>query len=99
MKNQIEYPNKIYVIEWQGENLWGGQSHFCITVAGSDEETVKKCIKEQIGIKDANPVWLMNAVYPTIWTENGSIPEPVQFKVLFNGHYHVVNKEIKMNVG
>jgi hypothetical protein len=83
----MEYPNKIYICEYTGLNSFDKMSHFVITVAASDAATAKQYVKEKIGF-DSNPVWLMGAVHPTIWTSNGNIPAPVQVKILSNNRYH-----------
>lgn len=83
----MNYPNKIFVSEYKGSNPFGGQSHFSVVVAASDINTAKQHVKEKIGI-DVDPVWLMNAVYPTIYVSNGSVPKPVQAKILSNDTFH-----------
>lgn len=75
------FPNKIYTLEFQGENMIGGQSHIVVTVAASDKETAQDWVKKKTGV-DVEPVCLMNAVYPTIYVQNGSVPEQVQAKIL-----------------
>ncbi len=47
---------------------------------------------QQIGIDEA-PVWLMGAVYPTIWSQDGSVPLPIQAQILYNGNNHVHLKD------
>jgi len=83
----VEFPNKIYVVERKGDSFLG-TSYYCVTVAGSDEITVRKHIKKQLGF-EAIPVWI-NAYYPKIYTSDGSKPEEIQCKILYNGscHYH-----------
>ena len=83
----MEYPNKIYVSDYKGPNSFGGQCHFSVVVAASDINTVKQHVKEKIGI-DVDPIWLMNAVYPTIYVSNGSVPKSVQAKILANNSFH-----------
>lgn len=82
----MNYQNKIYVVELTVESMLG-KSYFSITVAASDIELAKQYVKEKIGI-EADPIWLMNAVYPTIYTSDGSRPAPVQAKILFNANCH-----------
>lgn len=79
--------NKIFAIEYKGENPFGGISHFVIVVASSSREIARQYVKEKIGI-DAEPIWLMNATYPTIYTSDGSVPANVQATILYNGSSH-----------
>ncbi len=87
----MNYPNKIYVSEYKGENEFGGNSHFVITLVASDNETARKYVKDTIGF-DAEPIWLMNAVFPTLYTSNGERPLPVQAKILSNNNFHTYEK-------
>ena len=41
MERTIEYPNKIFVSEYKGDNDFGGKSHFLIVSAGDNTQTVK----------------------------------------------------------
>lgn len=84
----MEYPNKIYTLEFKGSNSFNGMSHFVIVVAASSIEVAKKHTKKLIGF-DAEPTWLMNAAYPTIYVRDGSIPKDTQVKILYNGSFHV----------
>ena len=79
--------NKIYTSEYKGDNMFSGTSHFVIVVAASSPAVAQKYVKDKIGI-DVQPTWLMNATYPTIYVSNGSIPEPIQAKILYNGSCH-----------
>lgn len=79
--------NKIFVIESKGFNYMNGYYHYVIVVAGSDEDTVQKYVNDKIGL-NIKPTWLMNATYPTIYVSDGSIPEPIQAKILYNGSAH-----------
>ena len=88
----MEYPNKIYVCEFKGSNNFSGESHFVIVIAASDIDTAKQYVKEKIGF-DSEPIWLMGAVYPTIYVQNGSKPERVQAKILSNNNFHTYKKE------
>lgn len=83
----MNYPNKIYTCEYSGDNCFDGKSHFLIVVAASSSEVAKAHVKERIGF-DCVPTWLMNAVYPTIYTSNGTKPEDVQVKILSNNTFH-----------
>lgn len=83
----MEFPNKIFVSEYKGDNPQGGISHFVIIIAASDKTIAQQHIKQQIGI-DKSPEWMMNAVYPTIYTSDGSKPHPIQAKILYNGSFH-----------
>jgi len=83
----MEYPNKIFVCEFSGDNNFLGKSHFTIVVAASSSEIAKAHVKEKIGF-DSEPVWLMNAVYPTIYNSIGNKPLNVQVKILSNTHFH-----------
>ena len=69
----MEYPNKIYVSEYKGLDSFGYKSHFVIVVVASDKTVAKEYIKEKIGI-DVEPVWLMGAVHPTLYIQDGSKP-------------------------
>ena len=79
--------NKIYTLEFKGENMIFGTSHFVIVVAASSPAVAQKHVKDKIGI-DVQPTWLMNATYSTIYVSDGSIPEPIQAKILYNGNCH-----------
>ena len=83
----MNYPNKIYVCEFSGDNNIMGTSHFVVIVAASDSEVAKKHVKERIGF-DCEPLWLMNAVYPTIYDTFGRTPLNVQVKILSNNTFH-----------
>lgn len=79
--------NKIYVVEYKGDNALGGTSYFVIVIAASSILIAREHVKEQIGI-DVQPVWLMNATYPIIYVSDGSIPKKIQAKILYNGNCH-----------
>jgi hypothetical protein len=79
--------NNIYVVEHHAEGMFNTRSHFVIVIAASSIEVAKKFVKEKIGI-DAQPTLLSNAKYPTIYVSNGSVPEPIQPKILYNGNCH-----------
>ena len=81
----MEYPNKIFVFEHTGENGFGSITHFVIVVAASSIEVGREHIKRILGC-DVELTWLMNAVYPTIYTRDGGEPKLVQAKILYNGH-------------
>ena len=83
----MDYPNKIFTLEFKGDNPLGGQSHFAIVVAASDKTTAEEHVHSLIGFK-ASATWLMGAVYPTIYTSNGERPEKVQVKILTNLNFH-----------
>lgn len=89
----MHYPNKIYVIEYKGDNDYNGKSHFSIVVAASDSQTAREYVKEKIGIDD-EPTWLMNAVYPTIYTSNGNQQLNIQAKILSNHNFHIYNQKV-----
>jgi len=88
----VQYPNKIYVCEYKGDNCFNGESHFVVIVAASDSETAKKHVKEKIGF-DCEPLWLMNAGYPTIYNTFGRTPLNVQVQILSNHTFHTYGKE------
>jgi hypothetical protein len=79
--------NKIFVSEYGGEGVFSKTSHFVIVVAASNSIVAKQYVKEKIGI-EVEPVWLMNASYPVIYTQNGSTPLELQAKILYNGNSH-----------
>ena len=81
------YPNKIYTLEYEGVNGLFNKSHFVVLVAASSIEVAKMYTKEMIGI-DVEPSWIMNAVYPTIYVSNGSVPKTIQAKILSNCTSH-----------
>ena len=89
----MEYPNKIYVCEYKGENSFGGQSHFVITITASSIEVAKEHVKKMIGI-DTEPIWLMGAVHPTLYNQTGNVPLPIQAKILSNCNFHVFKMAI-----
>ena len=84
----MEYSNKIYTLEYLGQNSMQGMSHFVIVVAASSIELAKHYTKGIIGI-DVDPICLISAMYPTIYVQDGSVPEKIQAKILYNGSYHV----------
>ena len=80
----MNYPNKIYVFEYDGDSGFvGDRVFYCIVVAASDLETAAAHVKEKIGIEAAHMTCLMG-VYPTIYTSNGREPKEVQAKILYN---------------
>jgi len=83
----MNYPNKIYVCEYTGPNAVNGQSHFVVIVAASSSEVAREHVKKLIGF-DKEPLWLMNAVYPTIYNQTGSEPLEVQAIILSNHTQH-----------
>lgn len=83
----MEYPNKIYVCEYSGDNHFNGKSHFVVVVAASSSEIAKVHVKQLIGF-DCQPVLLLNAVYPTLYTSNGLKPLDVQVRILSNNTFH-----------
>jgi len=87
LTHTMEYPNKIYVSEYKGENGIIGQSHFVIVVAAENREVARNYVKNQIGF-DADPVWLMNSVYPTIYSSDSQVRATPQVKILYNGNAH-----------
>lgn len=88
----MEYPNKIYHFEYKGENSFGNICHFSVAVAASDAEVAKAYVKEKIGLS-VEPVWLMDAVYPTIYSQTGNVPEKIQAKILYNSNYTEVKNK------
>lgn len=83
----VQYPNKIYVCEYKGDNHFNGKSHFVVVVAASSSEIAKAHVKKQIGI-DTNPLLLLNAGYPTLYNQLGNKPLDVQVKILSNNTFH-----------
>jgi len=82
------YPNKIFTSEVViDKNIFGGKSHFVITVAAQNAIVAKQYVKEKIGI-DVEPQWIMNAAYPTIYNQTGSTPLAVQAKIIGNNTFH-----------
>lgn len=78
----VEYPNKIYVLEYTGDEFLG-KAFRVVVVAASSVEVAKDYVKKRVGI-DSEPTWLMNGAYPTIWTSDGEKPHPIQAKILYN---------------
>lgn len=85
----VQYPNKIYTLTEKVDRD-GVKSHFAIVVAASDKATARQFVKDTIGI-DVEPIWLMNACYPTIWVSDGSEPAKIQAKLLSNMRMHVMS--------
>jgi hypothetical protein len=83
----IHYPNKIYACEYTGENSFGEMSHFLIVIAALNEEIAKEWVKDTLNI-NCEVYWLMNGVYPTIYTHNGKDIKPIQAKILFTSSVH-----------
>jgi hypothetical protein len=80
--------NKIFICEATIDvNIFGGKSHFVITVAASNAVVAKQYVKDEIGI-DAEPTWLMSASYPTIYNQTGTTPKSIQAKILSNCTFH-----------
>ena len=79
--------NKIYAIESKQYSMIESNSYYLIIVAAVNSNVARKYVKDKIGI-DKEPTWLMNAWYPTIYTKNGNVPEPIQAKILYNGNCH-----------
>ena len=81
--------NNIYISEYKGEGGFPDlMSHFVIVSAADSIETCRKEVKNLIGI-DVQPTWLMNSSYTNIYTSDGSKLENIQFKILYNGNYHL----------
>lgn len=83
----MDYPNKIYTLEWTGSSSLMGKSHFVILVAASSSKIAKTYVKEKIGF-DVEPIWIMSAVYPTLYISDGTVPLKIQVKILYNGSFH-----------
>lgn len=79
--------NKIYVSTHTHINYFEETSSFTIVVAASSKEVAREHVKKIIGF-DAEPTWLMNAKYPTIYVSDGSVPHPIQAKILSNNTFH-----------
>lgn len=80
--------NKIYAIESKKDStINNGKSYFLIIVTAINSEVARQYVKDKIGI-DKEPTWLMNAWYPTIYTQSGNGTEPIQAKILYNGNCH-----------
>jgi len=79
--------NKIYAIESKQYSMIESNSYYLIIVAAVNSDVARKYVKDKIGI-DKEPIWLINAWYPTIYTKNGNVPEPIQAKILYNGNCH-----------
>lgn len=77
--------NKLYVIEYNGDNCMNKGSHIVIVIAASSKDIAREHVKKQIGL-DIEPIWLMGSAHPTIYTQDGDNPVPVQAKILYNGH-------------
>lgn len=78
--------NKIYTIEYKGESMIG-TSFFVVVVVAASGDIAREYVKNKIGI-DAEPTCLVNATYPTIYVRDGSVPERIQAKILYNGNCH-----------
>jgi hypothetical protein len=84
----MEYPNKIFIIEGSEESVLG-KHNLIVTVAASSSEVAREHVKELIGL-DAEPTWLMNAGYLTIYrTEIGGrvTEKKIQAKILYNASF------------
>lgn len=79
--------NKIYAIESKEDVSIIGKSYYLIIVAAVNSDVARQYVKDKIGI-DQEPTWLMNAWYPTIYTQSGKGTEPIQAKILYNGNCH-----------
>lgn len=79
--------NNIYISEHKGENMFNGTSFFVIVVAASSAKVAREHVKNKIGV-DVIPTRLISATYPTIYVSNGSAPEPIQARILYNGNCH-----------
>lgn len=80
--------NKIFVLECTRDNFdLSIKVHQLVVVAACNIDVAREYVKEKIGI-DVEPVWLMNATYPIIYVRDGSVPEKVQAKILYNGSSH-----------
>jgi hypothetical protein len=86
----MDYPNKIFVCEYKGTRgeFKDVLIHSVIVVVAPNSETAKEYVKEQIGF-EAEPVWLINALYPTIYDNNGNKPLDKQVKILSNNKFYV----------
>lgn len=76
-------PNKIFVVEYTGSSMIGN-TYRQVVIAASNKQVAQKHVKNIIGI-DVEPIWLMNATYPTIYVGDGSVPKEIQAKILYNG--------------
>lgn len=80
----MEYPNKIYSIEYNSVSDWGNKYTKVIICVGDNKNTVINEIRRIYPlIKNFDPVWLMNAVYPKIYTQTGQTELLIQFKILY----------------
>lgn len=83
----MNYPNKIFTLEYSGDSPIEGTAHLVIVIAASSSEVAKQYVKDRIGI-EVEPMRLQNAVYPTIYDQTGRLTLPVQVKILSNSSFY-----------
>jgi len=87
------------MIEWKetpGPYIVNGLRTVIVLVAAFDKNTAEEYVFQKLGLHE-NAVWIMNAVYPTIYSRDGSKPEPIQATILYNAHIMKDNHEQKRN--
>lgn len=81
----VQHPNKIFILSGERKlKNFDITFHYVIIIAADSKETAQEYLEETKGTNLVEPVWLMGASYQTIWTQDGSKPEPVQAKILFS---------------
>ena len=82
-KQETQLPNKVFLIDFTATVYIKARYH--IIVAAKDEETAKMWVNKKIGLPERfKVIWLMNSWHETIYTRDGSEPEPIQAKILSN---------------
>lgn len=81
----MEYPNKLYSFEFESISYFGDRyTKIIICVADSEYTARNEIGKLYSDMKNVNPIWLMNAVYPKIYNQTGNKELDIQFKILLN---------------
>ena len=83
----MKFPNNIYLVDHNQPDGVYGESSWLVVIAASDIDTARMHVKAMIGI-DAQPILLMGAHYPTIYTSDGRVPKEVQCKILYTKSFH-----------
>ena len=85
----LQFPNKLYVVEYDGPNALYTNSHFVIVVAASSLSVAQEHVMSKIGLNEP-PTCLSSGAYPTIYNSTGTVPLEVQAKILYNGTSHTL---------
>jgi len=86
-KQEVQLPNKVFALDFLTNNYVKARN--IIIIAADSEETVTAYLYKRYSVKLTKMTWLMNSWHETIYVRNGSKPEEVQAKILYNTNFTI----------